>query len=157
MVFLRQFINYLQTTLVPNRSFLKTRLADVSLYFCGLAWISFWTTVIDSIFIIKTVPFIVWFMLHFIFVAIALLLFLLLMSYLNRWLIDWILPRPWAYRQVFPYTVAANLWSFPVGVLCYQLGFTALGMTLLLVGHFIYSLLPVFSARKRKKNTRPKS
>lgn len=157
MVFLRQFINYLQTTLVPNRSFLKTRLADVSLYFCGLAWISFWTTVIDSIFIVKTVPFIVWFMLHFIFVAIALLLFLLLMSYLNRWLIAWILPRPWAYRQVFPYTVAANLWSFPVGVLCYQLGFTALGMTLLLVGHFIYSLLPVFSARKRKKNTHPKS
>ncbi|MGA9232884.1 MAG: hypothetical protein WBV68_12590 [Exiguobacterium oxidotolerans] len=157
MVFLRQFINYLQTTLVPNRSFLKTRLADVSLYFCGLAWISFWTTVIDSIFIIKTVPFIVWFMLHFIFVAIALLLFLLLMSYLNRWLIDWILPRPWAYRQVFPYTVAANLWSFPVGVLCYQLGFTALGVTLLLVGHFIYSLLPVFSARNRKKTTHPKS
>ena len=157
MVFLRQFINYLQTTLVPNRSFLKTRLADVSLYFCGLAWISFWTTVIDSIFIIKTVPFIVWFMLHFIFVAIALLLFLLLMSYLNRWLIAWILPRPWAYRQVFPYTVAANLWSFPVGVLCYQLGFSALGVTLLLVGHFIYSLLPVFSARKRKKTTHQKS
>ncbi|WP_214847690.1 hypothetical protein [Exiguobacterium sp. s193] len=154
MPFLRQLINYLQTTLVPNRSFLKTRLVDVSLYFCGLAWISFWTTVIDSLFITKTVPLVIWLILHFIFIAIAILLFLLLMSYLNRWLIAWLLPRPWAYRQVFPYTVAANLWSFPVGVLCYQLGLKGLGVTIIFAGHFLYSLIPVFLARKQKKTAR---
>lgn len=154
MHFLSQLLNYLQTTLIPNRPFLKTRLADVSLYFCGLAWISLWTTVIDSLFLEQSIPFIIWFILHFIFIAIAVLLYLLFVSYLNRWFIQWMLPKPWAFRQVFPYTVAANIWTFPIGVFVYQLGYSTVGVAILLAGHLLYSLLPLFLARRKKKPAR---
>ena len=154
MHFLSQLLNYLQTTLIPNRPFLKTRLADVSLYFCGLAWISLWTTVIDSLFLEQSIPFIIWFILHFIFIAIAVLLYLLFVSYLNRWFIQWILPKPWAFRQVFPYTVAANIWTFPIGVFIYQLGYSSVGIAILLAGHLSFSLLPLFLARRKKKPAR---
>ncbi|MCT4781505.1 MULTISPECIES: hypothetical protein [Exiguobacterium] len=150
MRFLSQLLNYLQTTLIPNRVFLKTRLADITLYFCGLAWISLWTTIIDSILLDQSIPFVIWFILHFIFIAIAVLLYLLFVSYLNRWLIQWLLPKPWAFRQVFPYTVAANIWTFPIGVLFYQLGATTIGISVLLGGHILYSVLPLVQARKKK-------
>lgn len=155
--FLSQLLNYLQTTLVPNRGFLKTRLADVSLYFCGLAWISLWSTIIDSIFLQQSIPFIIWFILHFIFIAIAILLYLLSVSYLNRWFIQWILPRPWAFRQVFPYTVAANIWTFPIGVFLYQFDYPTLGVVFIIAGHLIYSLTPLLLARLKKKSSRPSS
>ncbi|QNR20471.1 hypothetical protein HNY42_05835 [Exiguobacterium sp. Helios] len=155
--FLSQLLNYLQTTLIPNRGFLKTRLADVSLYFCGLAWISLWSTIIDSIFLKQSIPFIIWFTLHFIFIAIAILLYLLFVSYLNRWFIQWILPRPWAFRQVFPYTVAANVWTFPIGVFLYQFGYQTSGVTFIIIGHVIYSLTPLLLVRLKKKTSRPSS
>ncbi|WP_282354562.1 hypothetical protein [Exiguobacterium antarcticum] len=125
-------------------------MADVTLYFCGLAWISLWTTIIDSILLDQSIPFVIWFILHFIFIAIAVLLYLLFVSYLNRWLIQWLLPKPWAFRQVFPYTVAANIWTFPIGVLFYQLGATTVGISVLLGGHILYSVLPLVQARKKK-------
>lgn len=92
MSFLRQLINYLQTSLIPNRLFLRLRLADVSLYFCGLAWISLWTTIIDSFFLQKDIPIVIWFVLHFIFIAIAVLLYLLLMAYLTKGFVRLLLP-----------------------------------------------------------------
>ncbi|WP_236629895.1 hypothetical protein [Exiguobacterium sp. KRL4] len=113
-----------------------------------------WTTVIDSLFLEQSIPFIIWFILHFIFIAIAVLLYLLFVSYLNRWFIQWILPKPWAFRQVFPYTVAANIWTFPIGVFVYQLGYSSVGVAILLAGHLLYSLLPLFLARRNKKPAR---
>ncbi|MCY1691917.1 hypothetical protein RIF24_04715 [Exiguobacterium acetylicum] len=148
--FLRQLINYLQTSLVPNRSFLRLRLADVSLYFCGLSWISLWTTIIDSFFLQKNIPIVIWFILHFIFIAIAVLLYLLFMAYLTKGFVRLLLPRPWAYRQTFPYTVATNLWSFPLGMLLYQLGYQRSGIGLLVIGHFVYTLVPLWIARSSK-------
>ncbi|WP_394679783.1 hypothetical protein [uncultured Exiguobacterium sp.] len=148
--FLRQLINYLQTSLIPNRPFLRLRLADVSLYFCGLAWISFWTTVIDSFFSQKNIPIVVWFILHFTFITIAVLLYLLFMAYLTKGFVRLLLPRPWAYRQTFPYTVATNLWTFPFGMLLYQLGHHQIGVALLIIGHLIYTLVPLWIARSSK-------
>lgn len=150
LLFLRQLINYLQTSLIPNRLFLRLRLADVSLYFCGLAWISLWTTVIDSFFLQKSIPIVAWFILHFIFIAIAVLLYVLFMAYLTKGFVRLLLPRPWPYRQTFPYTVATNLWSFPLGMLLYQLGHHRFGIGVLVIGHFLYTLVPLWIARSSK-------
>jgi len=155
--FLRQLINYLHTSLIPNRSFLRLRLADVSLYFCGLAWISLWTTIIDSFFLQKSIPIVAWFILHFIFIAIAVLLYVLFMAYLTKGFVRLLLPRPWAYRQTFPYTVATNLWSFPLGMLLYQLGHHQIGVALLILGHFVYTLAPLWIARSPKPRASRKS
>ncbi|WP_251138683.1 MULTISPECIES: autophagy-related protein 27 [unclassified Exiguobacterium] len=116
-----------------------------------------WSTIIDSIFLKQSIPFIIWFTLHFIFIAIAILLYLLFVSYLNRWFIQWILPRPWAFRQVFPYTVAANVWTFPIGVFLYQFGYQTSGVTFIIIGHVIYSLTPLLLVRLKKKTSRPSS
>lgn len=157
MHFLRRIHQYLRTALIPNRFFLKTRSTDVSLYFFGLFWMSIWTTIIDSFLLQQSIPFLVWFILHFIFTAVTIVLYLLFVSYLNRWFVQWILPKPWAFRQVFPYTVAANVWTFPTGVLIYQLGYPSVGMTVLLAGHLIYSLTPLFFARRNKKKSSQRS
>jgi len=144
-------IRFTVASLIPNRSFLKTRLSPVSAYMGTTILLALVASIIDSVYGTGRFASVPWPIRPFIGPCITPLLWFAHVAFVVHLLVRLILPKPWTYRHAFPYAVAANVISVPVAILIFQLQGTGAAATSLLIICAVYSSLPLLLGRKKRR------